>query len=268
MTAENPPILLSLYALREKPPGFEDFRLIEWTPATSGGHPSWFSEASQMRDKNGSLWHALRRRFGIPEDPPMFVVVGFSAGSNSGLREVLRSSLDRSRIHAALSLDGLHASTKSWIKADPAKDPRERYFDWGGQLGPFLDAATEMGSDPARVFVATASDVARPGKDLTKTVEAWRDIYRILQIEGVPTLAGAGDVPPTLAASDRGAPVVLEPGLAYRVGERSTRPSPFLPFKGAQARDHVQQAQAVGPWALRRFVEPLLPLYLSGRAVS
>jgi hypothetical protein len=254
---ENPPILLSLYALREKPAGFEDFRLLEWTPSTGGGHPSWAAEAAQLRiaggDPAGPLLRPLLRRYGVTEDPPMLVVVGFSAGANSGLREVLRHRADRDMIAAALSIDGLHAATKSWVPRS-APNPADRYFDWTGQVGPLQAMLLEAAPDSGRFFAATSSDVAGPGPNLTQSSEAWDDVIRHSQIATSPA-----NVPLSLKASDGGARVRLLEGRAIGPGAL------VLDYAGKTARDHVQQASAVAPWLLSTYVAPLVDVCLGER---
>jgi hypothetical protein len=244
------PILLNLMALRQVPQGFD---AIDWMPPATdyraGGHPTWVHDANRLRSGSGPLIPALLRRYGRPEDSDV-LAIGFSAGSNSGLRELLRDPQDREQLVGVVALDGLHSSLKTWVKDAPSV--RDRYADWTGQMSPFEDYMRRA-ADGDKLMVATASDVAAPPGGITKTRDAWLDIVTDLANLGVPVHPLASSLQETLTGTD-GRSVSWFPAPGATLGDRGY----VLFFEGNQARDHVQQAQAVAPWILGKFVLPFL----------
>jgi len=160
-------------------PNPERPRLIEW-PGEGSGHPSWKAKADRMRDGKGAMLPRLFAEYGVP-DGARVAFVGFSAGSNSGLRAVLQSRQDRARIDFVGSFDGLHLTLKDKSVWDPAK-PLSPFF--ADQVDGFVDYA--MGAaEGMRGMVITSSDVAAPpvssGLPLSQTKFVQR---RILEAVG------------------------------------------------------------------------------------
>ena len=248
------PILLNLMALRQVPQGFD---AIDWMPPATdyrtGGHPSWVADANRLRSGGGPLLPALLRRYGRPEDADV-LAIGFSAGSNSGLRELLRDPQDREQLVGVVALDGLHSSLKTWVKNGDLGSVRSRsmYADWNGQMAPFEDYMRRA-ADGDKLMVATASNVAAPPGGISKTRNAWLDIITDLASLGVSVNPLDASIKETLTGTD-GRPVSWYPAPGATVGDRGYA----LFFDGDQARDHVQQARLLGPWVLGKFVLPFL----------
>ena len=161
------------------------WRTIEW-PGESppkGGHPSWHALATRARRADGRLLPVLASRWGIWEalEPGgELVVIGYSAGANSGLRELIRHPEDLAACTRVISLDGLHANLKTWL---PASSGRGRYFDWAGEMAP-LERAWLSGR-----LTATASQTWVDPR-WTTTRQAWWDVTG-RSFEGVGSISNA-----------------------------------------------------------------------------
>lgn len=229
-------VVISTMALSTLPGDWAGWTLREWagTPQASG-HPGWSDLAASKRNKAGRVLPTLLREWRL--DPDSIVVcVGFSAGSNSGLRELLRNADDRAQIAAAVALDGAHWN----VKATSDNPPKSAYWDWAGEAGPF--EAMALSGKP---FVATASAVGRPGQKLTMTREGLRSIGSALEAAGIPKTAAPAEWTRALTGTASGQTITRAPVESWRQGG-------FVValYDGARPADHVWQAGAVARNAL------------------
>lgn len=249
-------LVISAYALNARtwqaawPDAATRPQLLEWsgTSATPGGHPSWETSARALRGSDGSLLTPLLRRSNI-RSAGRIAVVGFSAGANSGLRELLRSPGDRARIDSVFSIDGIHAL----VRDDTAKHPAA----WSDptQVDGLLSMmhAAETGG---RLTVVTSSNVARPVTCSTCAKTSWA-LGRLTA--WVAELIGRlpSSVETFSAVSDP-----IDPALLARLqalGE--TEHAKFgdmwaLWFRGDQAADHIRQAHEILPLLIRLLLVP------------
>lgn len=253
----------------EWPDSMREARKVQFSGHVRPGHvhPEWGPVASALRDQEGRLLPNLLRKHGLDPDAVRRIgVVAFSAGSNSGLRELLRHPEDRAALTFALALDGLHAARKA-RGAWHAGDVPSRYFHWRQDVGPWFEAAKTAAHGNGLALIATSSNVAAPGRGLTKTVEAHRDVLDALSDTGggVPkagpasrlwqpftgrydlpagapqfgSLAGRKDIPRTMTPTD-----VRAKGRLL-----------MMHFPGSAAVNHVDQAWIMGPWLLRNVAD-------------
>jgi hypothetical protein len=193
-----------------------------------------------LRDrKSGRLLPNLLKTWQL--DPESAVVaVGFSAGSNSGLRELLRNADDRAQIQGAIALDGAHWNQKKLGTDDPGE-----YWDWIGEAGPFHEMQM-LSARTGKPFILSASAVGRPGPQLSMTREALSAVARTLSAAGFTR----EDAPPSLSGeitgTDQGRTITRAPVASWRYGGAVT-----LLYPGDQAADHRWQIAAVAPLALR-----------------
>jgi hypothetical protein len=226
-------------------------RLIE-LPGAPGKHPSWAPVAQQLRDGRGALLPALRRQYQISPNSRI-AVVGFSAGSNSGLRALLASALDRVEYDFVGSFDGLHLNIKSppW----PA-GVLSRFFP--DQVDGFADYALAA-ARRQRGMVITSSSVAAPvvsGLPVSQTVLAQTAILAWVG-EQMQRLApgadpwramarAAGDIELPAARVAELARAGGEPWSLQTVGNLVCTASP-----GANEAAHIVQARVFAPVLLR-----------------
>jgi hypothetical protein len=157
---------------------------VVFAPHDGNNPPSWSSKAAQLRVSGGYLDGILR---GYSVDPTAPIVgIGFSAGSNNGLRELVRDVVDRERIAGVIALDGLH-----WNVWDRALRSPTNFKDWKREVAPFAHYA-EMAANGVGWMVVTASSVASPGPSLTSTSEA---------LDFLADWVGAEEVEPTITPS-------------------------------------------------------------------
>lgn len=173
-------VVLSMFAGDRIPAGalfVHPPRVVQWVPPPSspGAHPSWTGEADKLRQgayRKGPLLPSLLRRYGMKwEDVGRIAVLGFSAGSNNGVRECLRSEDDRRRIDVVIAVDGLHPT----LASSPGNPPRGNYAAWSQELEPFA-AFGERAALGAGAMVATASQVAAPTKTNGQTARVLVDL--------------------------------------------------------------------------------------------
>jgi hypothetical protein len=227
---------------------------------TESGHPSWQRAARTLRDSDGRILPSLFRRYrqflGFDlEGAGRIAVTGFSAGSNSGVRALLESELDRARIDFVAAIDGMHPTLRTeqrGVHQPHSTDPRVDFIAWQQQMGGFeayaLDAA-----QGACGFVATASSVAPTQRQIATTSEALSALYAVVA-------QSTGPSSPNLPAAFP--PRMESPAL--REGEEYPRPYAIegvgdfvgLWYAGDQKRDHVLQARVVLPDVLRAFLVP------------
>lgn len=211
--------IVSMMALTAPPaPGM---RVVEWpgVQATPKTHPSWASLGDSLRNAEGALLPALRLRYGISG---AVAGAGFSAGSNSGMRALLKSQLDRAELDWAACIDGLHVDRRPGDVQDQ-------------ELAPFVAYALSAARGQKRM-VATASSVAAPvGR--TGSTEAWAMV--------VDELAGHG------VAFDEADWAYSVPGVSYAVQSGGLLVA-FGP--GSDAKAHIEQGRVTGPELIRRFI--------------
>jgi hypothetical protein len=232
-------IILSMMGINSKnlPAAFKLWRIVEW-PGEGSGHPSWAQLAARLRSPDGRLLPTLAKMYRF-ESANQVVAVGFSAGSSSGCRELLRHPLDRAALAAAVLCDGAHAALKTWLKYDPAA-PEKYFADWKTQVAPLRDAF----SDGMAVFM-TASQVD-PGPGLSKTALVMRAIRDSLKADNVEFESAPG---PLTAAFPS-----VQSELRCNVGPGGKQ----IEFSGADKAAHIFQANEVIPNLLENYVKPLL----------
>jgi hypothetical protein len=212
-------------------------RVMQWQPPITGaGHPSWTGEADKLRAgayRKGPLLPNLLRRYGMKlDDVGRICVLGFSAGSNNGVRELLRSDDDQRRIDVVLAVDGLHPN----LAVSPKAPPRGAYADWQAEMEPFAAFASRA-SLGAGAMVATASQVAAPSKGNAQTARALAD----LELDVVDRLPAGAELGPTLLPEDfptSGDP--LKPITRHQVGSFAA-----LWYAGSDKTAHILQGTAV-----------------------
>lgn len=218
--------------------------LIEWSPTLSTtAHPSWGNDAQRFRDYGtGRLLTPILKRFGESR-PERIALFGFSAGSNSGVRELLRNRTDREEISFTACIDGLHAHLKP--KTLWTDDPVSPFLDWESQLRPTAEQALRAARGECRMII-TGNDLQEPIEGVGRTPFAMRKIY-----EWVMTHDGVLPFNQALSRqfADAGSPT---PTFAFGAGELYC-----FGYLGTQKRDHIEQAQTVIPRAIRMFLMPL-----------
>jgi hypothetical protein len=231
-------LVLSCFAGARVPAGvpFEHpIRVIQWDAPASSGHPSWTAAADRLRAapwRKGPLLRALLATFGVRlADVGRIAVIGFSAGSNNGIRELLRSDEDRARIDVALAVDGLHPN----LAASPGEPPRGAYADWQAELEPFA-AMAERAALGHAAMVATASDVAAPSAGNGKTARVLADLVSELAQRTASAPLGAPALPPNFPSS----------GDPYRPTSSAERGGfSALWYPGTDKTAHILQGTAV-----------------------
>lgn len=260
-------VLISCMGLRRMPDWLpwagDPPKLLEWPGApTPGGHPSWKAAARSLRDSDGAMLPTLFKRYrrflgfdlaGVNR----IAVVGFSAGSNSGVRELLRSPLDRSRISFAAAIDGMHPmlAPRRVRRQFGDEDPADHYADWAGQMGPFAEFALEAAEDQGNAFVATASQVRPPsGSSVAPSYLALSSLFQYVATRsGSRALWLPNTYPP------RDSSPALRDGEAYPRAVNIEGAGRFaaLWYAGSDKRAHQLQAWVVAPDVLRAFLIPL-----------
>ncbi len=247
--ATTPDLVISVYAIR--PATWSAVwagssavpRLVEWSGEAQPGsvHPTWQHLGDRLRDSSGRLLPALLRQWGA-EGARRIAVVGFSAGSNSGLRQLLWNAEDRARIDACFAIDGIHPAVNA---AGAVLDPRQLEG-----LRAFCGAA----SAGQRLAVVTASNVAAPS-GAGKTADGLRALADYCAAaRGVatpaPPLAWLGTSPPLDGSLVTQAQAL---GLvdAAQIGDFSA-----WWFSGNDAAAHIRQANQVLPLLMRGLLRP------------
>jgi hypothetical protein len=218
-------------------------RLVEWSGEQQPGsvHPTWQHLGDRLRDGSGRLLPALLRQWGA-EGARRIAVVGFSAGSNSGLRQLLWNAEDRARIDACFSIDGIHPTVNA---AGEVLDPRQLEG-----LRAFCSAAAAK----QRLAVVTASNVAAPS-GAGKTAEELRDLAAfIASARGVqqpaPPLAWLGTSPP------RDGSLVTQAQALGLIDAAELGDFSAWWFSGNDAGAHIRQANQVLPLLMRGLLRP------------
>lgn len=235
--------------------------VLEWSGVpTASGHPSWQKAARGLRDSDGAILPRLFARYrqylGFDlSEAGRVAAVGFSAGSNSGIRVLLESELDRGRLDFVAAIDGMHptlAPERRGVHRPQTDDPRTDFVAWQSQMGPFADYA-DLAAQGSCGFVATASSVAPVSRTISTTAQALSALYA--WVAGV-----VGPSSPNLPASfpPRETSPELREGEEYPLpyNIQGVRDFVCMWYPGDQARDHVLQAQVVIPDVLRSFLVP------------
>lgn len=219
---------------------------IEWAPRNTkpGSHPSWKEDGHAFRDPSTRrLLPRLLRMFGR-SDPERVAAIGFSAGSNSGIRELLRSESDREALSMVASIDGLHAAVanESLHKAD---DPTSYFLDWKGQIEPFAQYALRAARGQCSMVI-TGNNLAEPAPGLTRTPFAMRKLFE--WVEKQPGIEEY-DAETARSFADLGPPLPLHIFGAGRLY--------CFAYSGTRKEDHIAQANIIVPRVLRRVLLPL-----------
>lgn len=258
-----PDLLISCMAIR-KLPDWLPWRdgtpaLLEWSgAATTGGHPSWQKAARSLRDSDGAILPNLLARFrqylgfdlsGVRR----IAAVGFSAGSNSGIRALLDSPLDRARLDFVAAVDGMHPMLAQSRSVHTYNDDvRTDFAAWDQQMGAFV-AYADLAAQAQVGFVATASSVAPDRSDISTTAQALSALYSVIA-------QAAGPSSPNVPAAfpPRTDSPALHSGEDYPIPYQVQGVGDFVAlwYPGDQPRDHVLQVQVVVPDILRAFLVP------------
>lgn len=236
-------VVISTMALGVLPPDWGGWKLIEWAGKPGGGAPGWSDYAASLRDRTtGRLLPNLLRNYNLAPDS-MVVGVGFSAGSNSGLRELLRNEGDREQIAAAVGIDGAHWNQKKKGAITP-----DQFWDWKGEAGPF-DQMAQLAARTGKPFVATASQVAAPvvGQQiLSMTKEALQAVSGTTQ---QATGTAKGSIPSMFLGTLTG---TVKGQQMSKIALDGWSQGGFVAtmWPGNQANDHIWQAQVMVPQAL------------------
>jgi len=238
----------------EEPP-----QLIEWAgTAKPGHHPGWSSEADKLREapwRKGrllpNLINRFRRYLGFGfDDVRRIAAVGFSAGANSGLRELLRNPEDRERIDFVASIDGLHPNRA----ITPSGGPDGQVASWASEMAPIAEYAL-LAAKGRRGAVYTASSVPAPSSRHYATREALWLLQRWLISRLPASDLVAPRVPTPFPATDRSAYVDAadypRPDAITGVAEYV---APLYP--GGDKQAHRLQARVVVPDVFRSFLIP------------
>lgn len=220
--------------------------VIEWMPRTvkPGSHPSWIDDGMAYRDPSTKrLLPRLLQMFGR-RDPSRIAAFGFSAGSNSGVRELLRSPEDREALSMVAMVDGLHA-----MKAMPAlynpEDPRTFFVDWAGQVAPCAEYALRAARGQA-VMVLTGNNIVPIPDTNTRTAEGMQHVFKWVEKQS--------GIKPYNEKVVRVFADLGEPTPAYLFGRGNLF---CFGYNGTQAKDHIAQAKVVIPRILRHILKPL-----------
>lgn len=230
-------------------------KILHWMPSTpTSGHPSWTPDADKLRAppyRKGRLLPNLVAQFSKSigagwNDIGRICALGFSAGANNGLRELLRNEEDRQRIDVLFSVDGLHANLKPGV-AYSATNWRGRYADWDKEMEPFADFATAAACGE-RLAVFTCSNVASPaGGVVTKTADALNDL--LLDVE---TRAPCKPLPgPTYPAGSFPTTV----GAPQPLSKEGFRALHVLFYQGNDKQAHITQGTKVTDDLWRDFLQ-------------
>jgi hypothetical protein len=232
--------------------------LLEWPGQVGGGgHASWSEPARRLRDQDGAILPNLCSRYrqflgGDLGDMGRIAVVGFSAGSNSGVRELLRNAYDRARIDFVAAVDGMHPMI-STRRVRSSENPEDFYADWSAQMQPFAEYALLAADDQGASMVCTASQVpAVPG--IAPSGMALASLYQWVALRSAAT----GPRMPAVFPPRDTAPA-LRGGEAYPTPDVVQGADRFVAmwYPGRDARAHELQAYVVAPDVLRAFLVPL-----------
>jgi len=199
-------------------------------------HPGWLW-LGQNRDSSGRLMPYLLKAYNGGKMPAHIGVVGFSAGSNAGVREFLRHQEDRAMIDFVFMIDGLHPAIK---------DNGELAFP-DQHFIPFLRYA-EQASLGNGVMTITASNVAAPltSPKVMATKDAASMMYRNVKASAPST----GSIDPLIRVNSWGDP---------RHNESFVNGNCYgMVFPGNTKEDHIAQARVVLPRVLDAFLPKAL----------
>lgn len=230
-------IVFSMMGLRDKT--IDGWRVIEWPGIVPAGkvHPRWDGLASSMRDSEGRLLPALLRKYGL-KNARRIGVVGFSAGSNSGLREFLRHPKDRAALSFAVAADGIHAMLRPGVNPKANALSTTDYADFQSQMGPVFEMAKQAGQGGAPMVI-TASAIERPASGVTRSAEGLQTI--MVQVNPVRS---SWHKPPAIDVGTN--PTGYNSGNLYTY---------FT--EGRDAAEHIRHAKSI-PSLLRALVFPTL----------
>jgi hypothetical protein len=235
--------------------------VLEWSGVpTESGHPSWQRAARGLRDSDGALLPRLFKRYrqylGFDlSEADRIAAVGFSAGSNSGIRALLENELDRARLDFVGAIDGMHptlAPERRGVHRPLSDDPRSDFVAWDQQMGPFA-AYADLAAQGSCGFVATASSVAPVNRTISTTAQALSALYAwVASVVGPSSPRLPASFPPRDTSPE------LRPGEQYPLPYQIQGVGDFvcLWYPGDQEEDHRLQVRVVIPDILRAFLVP------------
>jgi hypothetical protein len=213
--------------------------IIEWMPPTaSGHHPDWKPVAQSLRDSSGQIIPNLLRRYPVLGDqmPSRIAAFGFSAGSNSGLRELIRSPADREMLSFVGSIDGLHFRMQDGSIEAPA------------DYDPWVKLAVEAVLGKKWV-VFTGNNIPPPTPITTRTSEGMRMVNRsVIDYLGSEKLSRR--YPPRLEVMQE----FVSYGPPLPNGQGGLGNCYWFEYPGTQAADHVTQASTIIPRVMDTFL--------------
>lgn len=217
--------------------------VIEWAgEGPPGSHPSWVEPAAKLRDPVTK--ELLPRLFGMfrAGSPTRVAVFGFSAGSNSGIRELLRNPNDRARISFAACVDGLHP-VKNWNDSGVA--------DFNLQVAPFANYALSA-SKGTGTIVFTGNNLESPTPTTYRTPQTMQLINRyVVEQLGGPDAVASHPTDMTRIRS------FLADGEPTPNGVGGIGNAYFFEYPGTQKEDHITQANVIVPRIIERFLTPV-----------
>ncbi len=219
--------------------------VIEWMPRQQGsGHPDWKPDGWAFRDPvTGRIIPRLLRMFGRT-DPRRLAAFGFSAGSNSGLRELLRNQADRESLSFVGAVDGLHAAVSDSSIHRP-ENPKSYFLAWEDQIAPFAEYALRAARGQCRMVI-TGNNLQEPVSGTTRTPFAMRKLFEWVELQ--PGILPYNESL-TRSFADLGAPL---PNFIYGRGDLHC-----FSYLGTQKADHITQANVIVPRLLQHMLQPL-----------
>lgn len=248
-------VLISCMALAQLPdlfnkaPGF-----LQWAGQATGGHPDWQKPADSMRKgawRKGRLLPTLLGMYGFPKDARV-AAVGFSAGSNSGLRELTRNEEDRAQIDTILAVDGFHPMKHPNPKGSGAAQQFAAYDQQIAGIAEFAITAAHGG----KVYAQTSSQVATPNPGVFATWEAMPLLHDLV-LDQVPARLHSPAALPS-GFPNRTSDPKLKTGETYPKPLAVAGNANFvqLYYPGAGKRAHQLQAWIVAHDLVRELLAP------------
>ena len=211
--------------------------VIEWAGEKGPGqkHPSWQTAARSKRGQDGRLIPNLIDWFNAGS-PERVAIYAFSAGSNSGLRELLRHPEDRAMVSFCGSIDGMHGIL-NWN--------RTGYADWEMSVAPFAQYALRAATTDEAMMVVTGNNLAAPTGHSTRTPDMMKDVNR-----WVAGQVNVHERPPDHELMNE----FLGEGEPTPNGKGGIGNAYFFEYPGLHEEDHRLQARIIIPRVTRTFL--------------
>lgn len=251
-------LIISLMAIRDLSwwPGAKP-RLINWVPpAGASGHPSWEAPVNQLRDSSGAFLPKFLKQFRM-EDAERIALVGFSAGSNSGLRACLQNASDRRRLDFVAGFDGIHvglANKAAWKDSEPLS-----HFIQRDQIDGYLALmANAIAGSQGMVLTASQVEPAQPSNPAYARISATGQAMSWL-LQAAAKDAGrwrGGD--DFSAGNDVAMPDYLRQRLTELGMLRHQELGQLVMawFSGNDKAAHILQADTIAPALLQQYLVP------------